>query len=166
MLAENSSERISTLDPDGTILFINHALADLSIEEVIGTNIMSYVEEHERAAYVEALDDVYSNGVIRSLGLSAARGSWLTRLIPIKIDDFVETVLVIATDLSERDAVLLDMTMPRMSGEQTLARLRRMRPQAKVLLTSGHSEQTRGFHGHSRARKPRLSFKSRFAPQN
>ena len=85
VLAENSSERISTLDPDGTILFINHALADLSIEEVIGTDVMGYVEEHERAAYVEALDDVFSNGVIRSLGLSAAGGSWLTRLIPIKM---------------------------------------------------------------------------------
>ena len=50
------------------------------------------------------------------------------------LDIFVERA-------SEIDAVLLDMSMPRMSGEQTLVKLRRMRPHVKVLLTSGHSEQ-------------------------
>ena len=103
MLVENLPDRILTLDPEGTILFINHTLADLSTKEVIGTDVMSYVEEPERAAYREALDDVFSNGVSRSIELSTAGLTWwLTRLIPIKHDDVVETVLVIATDPSER----------------------------------------------------------------
>ncbi len=93
-----------TLDPEGTILFINHALVNLSTEELIGTDVMSYVEEHERAAYGEALDDVFSTGVSRSLELSTAGlTSSFTRLIPIKHDHIVETVLVIATDLSEHE---------------------------------------------------------------
>ncbi len=50
------------------------------------------------------------------------------------LDIFVERA-------SDIDAVLLDMSMPRMNGEQTLVKLRRMRPHVKVLLTSGHSEQ-------------------------
>ena len=50
------------------------------------------------------------------------------------LDIFVERA-------SEIDAVLLDVSMPRMSGEQTLVKLRRMRPHVKILLTSGHSEQ-------------------------
>ena len=104
LLVDNSPDRILTLDPEGTILFINHALVNLSTEELIGTDVMSYVEEHERAAYGEALDDVFSNGVSRSLELSTAGlTSSFTRLIPIKHDDVVETVLVIATDLSEHE---------------------------------------------------------------
>ncbi len=39
------------------------------------------------------------------------------------------------------DLVLLDMTMPRMSGEETFAVLRKIRPGVRVLLTSGYNEQ-------------------------
>lgn len=37
--------------------------------------------------------------------------------------------------------VLLDMTMPRMSGEETLEHLKTIRPDVRVLLMSGYSEQ-------------------------
>ncbi|MCC7163189.1 MAG: response regulator [Anaerolineae bacterium] len=40
--------------------------------------------------------------------------------------------------------VLLDMTMPRMSGEETLGHLKRIKPDARVLLMSGYSEQEAG----------------------
>lgn len=36
--------------------------------------------------------------------------------------------------------VILDMTMPEMSGEETLRHLKLLRPEAKVLLSSGHNE--------------------------
>ena len=36
------------------------------------------------------------------------------------------------------DLVILDLTMPRMNGRDTLARLREMAPDVKVLVTSGH----------------------------
>jgi CheY-like chemotaxis protein len=37
-------------------------------------------------------------------------------------------------------AVLLDMTMPVMGGEETLRNLQRIRPDVKVILTSGYNE--------------------------
>ena len=37
--------------------------------------------------------------------------------------------------------VLLDMTMPKMSGEETLRNLRQINPEIRVLLMSGYSEQ-------------------------
>ncbi len=40
------------------------------------------------------------------------------------------------------DAVLLDLTMPKMDGEDTLMALRMLSPNLPVVLTSGHSEQT------------------------
>ena len=39
------------------------------------------------------------------------------------------------------DAVLLDLTMPGMSGEETLAHLRQIDPQARIIISSGHSQQ-------------------------
>ena len=38
-------------------------------------------------------------------------------------------------------AVVLDMTMPRLNGEETFREIRRIRPDARVLLMSGYSEQ-------------------------
>jgi len=38
-------------------------------------------------------------------------------------------------------AVLLDLTMPRLGGEETLRELRRIRPDVRVVLMSGHSER-------------------------
>jgi CheY-like chemotaxis protein len=38
-------------------------------------------------------------------------------------------------------AVIMDMTMPGMSGEETFRELRRVRPDVRVLLTSGYNEQ-------------------------
>jgi len=49
-----------------------------------------------------------------------------------------------ALELAERgerlDVVLLDLTMPRMSGGEVLRRLAAMRPGLPVVLTSGYSE--------------------------
>ena len=37
--------------------------------------------------------------------------------------------------------VLLDMTMPRMGGEETFSEMRKLRPEVKVILSSGYNEQ-------------------------
>jgi PAS domain S-box-containing protein len=55
--------------------------------------------------------------------------------------DGVEAVEVIRRDGDRVDAVLLDMTMPRMGGEEAYHEIRRMRPEVKVILTSGFNEQ-------------------------
>ncbi len=51
------------------------------------------------------------------------------------------------------DAVLLDMTMPRMSGVETFAALTEIRPDLAVIVASGYSEQDAGatFHGNGPA---------------
>jgi two-component system, cell cycle sensor histidine kinase and response regulator CckA len=56
-------------------------------------------------------------------------------------------------------AVLLDLTMPRLSGEGTFRELQRIDPAVRIILTSGYSEQdaTQGFAGRGLAgfvRKP------------
>jgi CheY-like chemotaxis protein len=39
------------------------------------------------------------------------------------------------------DAVLLDLTMPRMSGEETFREIHRLRPTLPIILVSGYNEQ-------------------------
>jgi two-component system cell cycle sensor histidine kinase/response regulator CckA len=45
------------------------------------------------------------------------------------------------THANEVVAVLLDMTMPRMSGEEVFRAIRTLRPDVKVILSSGYNEQ-------------------------
>jgi len=60
-----------------------------------------------------------------------------------------EGVDVFSEHHEEIRAVLLDMTMPRMNGEEAFRELRRIRPDVKVVLTSGYNEQdaTNRFRG-------------------
>jgi two-component system, cell cycle sensor histidine kinase and response regulator CckA len=52
---------------------------------------------------------------------------------------------VAASDVLKRypanvDLVVLDLSMPGMSGEETLPELRKIRPEVKVFVSSGYSE--------------------------
>ena len=50
-------------------------------------------------------------------------------------------VEIFAENPSRFDCVILDLTMPRMGGEECLERLREIRDDVVVVLTSGYSEQ-------------------------
>ena len=51
-----------------------------------------------------------------------------------------EGVDVFAEHADEIRAVLLDLSMPRLGGEQALIEMRKLRPDARILLTSGYAE--------------------------
>jgi two-component system, cell cycle sensor histidine kinase and response regulator CckA len=55
--------------------------------------------------------------------------------------DGLEAVSILQARNGDVDAVILDMTMPRMNGNETLAALRRIRADIPVLVASGYSEQ-------------------------
>jgi CheY-like chemotaxis protein len=52
-----------------------------------------------------------------------------------------EAVETFARNAERIGAVILDMTMPVMDGEKTLQELRKIRPDAKVIISSGYNEQ-------------------------
>ena len=55
--------------------------------------------------------------------------------------DGYEAVEIFRRDSREIACVVLDMTMPRLDGPETLAELRRIRPDIPVVLCSGYDEQ-------------------------
>jgi PAS domain S-box-containing protein len=55
--------------------------------------------------------------------------------------DGQEGVELFAERADEVDLVLLDMTMPRMGGEEAFRELRKLRPRVPVILSSGYNEQ-------------------------
>ena len=55
--------------------------------------------------------------------------------------DGYEALEVFRKRKEEIDAVLLDMTMPRLSGEEVLQELRKIRPDVCVVLSSGYDER-------------------------
>ncbi len=73
--------------------------------------------------------------------------STVARMLPhlgctaVLASDGQEGVAVFATDPRRFTLVLLDLTMPRMDGEQAFAELRRLRGDARVVLMSGFNQQ-------------------------
>jgi signal transduction histidine kinase/ActR/RegA family two-component response regulator len=59
----------------------------------------------------------------------------------LQAPDGREAVQIYREKKDQIDAVLLDLTMPHMDGEETFREIRRIDPRAKVLLASGYNEQ-------------------------
>jgi len=59
----------------------------------------------------------------------------------LAVEDGEQAVAALREHAAEIVAVVLDMTMPRLSGEQTFHQMRCTCPGVRVLLTSGYSQQ-------------------------
>ncbi len=60
----------------------------------------------------------------------------------ITAEDGVDAIAKLEKYKDAIDCVLLDMKMPRMGGEEAFTEMRRIKPEIKVLLSSGYNEQT------------------------
>ncbi len=94
-------------------------------------------------ATVLVVDD---EAVVRSTARNMLEKNGCTVLLA---ENGKEAVAIFARDADRISVVLLDMTMPVMSGADTLYALQSIRPDVKVLLSSGYSEEeaTRRFAG-------------------
>jgi CheY-like chemotaxis protein len=59
----------------------------------------------------------------------------------VAVQDGREAAQVFAADPNRFDMVLLDLTMPIMSGTEALQAIRQVRPDVPVLIMSGYNEQ-------------------------
>jgi two-component system, cell cycle sensor histidine kinase and response regulator CckA len=89
---------------------------------------------------VLVIDDEPAMRQVASIMLQSAGFEALTAV------DGQEGVELFRQNASRLAAVVLDMTMPRMGGEEAFARFREIRPEVPVLLTSGYTEQVATEH--------------------
>ncbi|TLS67283.1 response regulator [Mariprofundus erugo] len=60
--------------------------------------------------------------------------------------DGMEAIAQLEAHRDDIDCVLLDMTMPRMGGEEAFGEMRRIRPDIRVVLCSGYDQETATLH--------------------
>jgi len=107
----------------------------------------SSVEESEQQGTLLVVDD--EQVVLETIKAMLERVGY--KVLPVTSG--AEAITVASRDPSQIDAVLLDMTMPGMSGLETLTELRRIGPDLPVVVLSGHSEEDmeRAFADHTLA---------------
>ncbi len=106
-LVENAPNIIMMVDRTGTIIFINHTVAGLSIEETIGRNQYEYIEPEHHDIVKHTIEEVYKTGQpgryqIRGVGPDGSTSWYETNVSPVKSDDKVMAVTLIITDITER----------------------------------------------------------------
>ena len=105
-LAENAPDVILTIDPDGTILFLNRTVPPFTPEKAVGTSVYEYVPPDYQQTLRDALEQVVQTGEPCSYEVAGCgpdgRTSWYqSRLGPIKKDGRVVAMTLIATDVTE-----------------------------------------------------------------
>jgi len=93
------------------------------------------VEKGARAARILVVDD---ERVVREMINDFLM---LNGFDVIVADGGAEGLDILGREADDVDLVLLDLTMPRMSGEEVLRRIRRSWPGLRVVLMSGYNEQ-------------------------
>jgi two-component system cell cycle sensor histidine kinase/response regulator CckA len=81
---------------------------------------------------------VDDEGSIRTLATQTLEKTGLT---VITAQNGLEAVKIFKKQKNNITAVLLDMTMPYMNGEETFRELRLIEPNVKVILSSGYNER-------------------------
>ena len=103
----NIPDNIMTLDRDGTLLYINHTVPGLRVEEVIGTSVYDYVPAENRETLKTAFENVLRTGESTSyetqgIGPNGQISWYESRVGPIYQEEEVVALTLIARDITER----------------------------------------------------------------
>jgi CheY-like chemotaxis protein len=94
-----------------------------SSDDVLGLKVLVIDDEHQVLSIIKSLLDHYGCNVI-----STDRG--------------LEAIEIIKRHKADLDLVILDIQMPDLTGDKVYARLKKIKPDLKVLISSGHDEYT------------------------
>jgi PAS domain S-box-containing protein len=110
-LAENIPDFAIIIDEQGTILFVNRTMPNIALRDVIGTRVTDWVKPEDADAFMERIAHVFATGAVASfethgLGRAGKPVTYENRLGPVMAGDAVVAAVLIARDVSERDALL------------------------------------------------------------
>ena len=106
-LAENILDTLLAVDQNGIIQFMNHAVAELTPENVIGTSIYGYVKVDHQPIIRDAIGRAFRTGKpqqyqVQGIGEHGPETWWETRVVPVMDGSQVVSVNLISTDFTER----------------------------------------------------------------
>lgn len=107
VITENFPDTILQIDRQGHITYINKLVPGLSYEQVIGSNVYKWVPEKQHDIIRHGLEMAFNEEKqfeYESEG-PGPNGSWKSyfiRLMPVVIDNKVDSAVYLATDISER----------------------------------------------------------------
>ena len=105
-LLENIPDHVAILDRLGVIRYVNHTAPGFRNEDVLGEALSTFLEPESRARSEQSLEDVFRDGVTSDFEASDVNlRSYRIRYVPVKADDEVSSVLVVATDITEQKQV-------------------------------------------------------------
>ena len=105
-LTESSPDHITLLDRDGTILFVNHTVPDLTVAEVLGTCVLNYVPPQFHERIQASIDRVFETGQIDEYEVEYHTRTgdvrvFHSRIGPIRNGGEITAVVAHATDVTE-----------------------------------------------------------------
>ena len=102
-VAENAPDMIITVDFEGTMLFINHAMPGHSVEEYMGRSIFEYMPSAYHEVVRGCFRRVLVTGVMDTYEIVRDPGIWhITRVGRMERAGSVVGLILITTDITER----------------------------------------------------------------
>ncbi|MDM8520140.1 chemotaxis protein CheB [Anaerolineales bacterium HSG6] len=128
-IVENVNIFICTIDRQGTLLYINRVLPELSMEEVIGSSVYDYISPEHHDVARNRFEQVFETGktsTFNTIGLGAKDTQvwYSSQVAPIKQGDEVVAVTVIAIDVTETQEKEIALQQENEALKEQLAALR------------------------------------------
>lgn len=102
-IVENSPDMFVIVDRDGTITFVNYVETGFELAKVLGTNVYEYVVPELAESYRATHNRVLDTGQSEHIEVvNIADRTFDCRLVPLGEDGYVERVMVILTDITDR----------------------------------------------------------------
>ena len=110
-LTRNTDDTIMTVDNNDVIQYVNKTIPPTTPESVVGTTVYEYVSKEQHDVMRESLKKVYETGQPDTYKVSLNMANinpklgvlWFrTKVVPIKTDEEVSSVILISTDITER----------------------------------------------------------------
>ncbi|MDM8527886.1 CheR family methyltransferase [Anaerolineales bacterium HSG24] len=104
-IVKNDNVFIGTIDRQGTLLYINHTLPLLSMDEVIGSSVYDYISPEFHDAARNCFEQVFETGKtnifnLKGLGTEDNQIWYNSQIAPIKQGHEVVAITMIATDIT------------------------------------------------------------------
>jgi len=105
-LTENSLNQIMFLDPEGTVLFINHSIAMWDSQTMLGQSIYDSLSEHDADRLNQCFENVMAYGKSEQIELKSQDDNELlifeTRIYPVNEDGNIIALITDTRDISEQ----------------------------------------------------------------